>query len=214
MENLKKIRKKPVPNHFQNIENWETNRRTFLRGALLAGAMTQIATFTSCSAELKESNDLLTAEQSTILDDILNIFFPDDGNGPSAEDINAFGYIMWVLHDSLNRESEDNEYIIEGLGWADDTAQELYFTPFVGLDQEQKEALVGKFTELDWGKSWSSMMITLICEALLLDPLYGGNTNEVGWKWLNHTPGFPRPTEEIRYERIMEKQLKITPDQA
>ncbi len=209
MEEQKQIRKKNIPDKFQNIAKWETNRRTFLRGALIAGAMAQIATFTSCSVELREGNDILSAEQSTILNDILEIFFPDDGNGPSAEDINAFGYIMWVLHDSINRKSEDNEYIIEGIDWANETAQEIYFTPFTELDQKQKEALVDKFTKLNWGKSWSSVIITLIMEAVLLDPLYGGNTNEVGWEWLNHTPGFPRPTEELRYERIMEKQMKI-----
>ncbi len=209
MEESKRIRKKSIPSAFQNIENWETNRRTFLRGALIAGALTQITVFTSCSKQLREANDILTAEQSTILYDVLNIFFPDDGNGPSIEDINAFGYIMWVLQDTLNRKTSENEYIIEGIDWANETAEEIYFMPFVELDQEQKEALVGKFTELNWGKNWSSVLITLICEAVVLDPIYGGNTNEVGWEWLNHTPGFPRPTQELRYERIMEKQMKI-----
>lgn len=201
--------KKSIPNRYLDLEQWQTDRRKFLRGALLAGAMTQIGLFTSCSTKLKEGNDLLTAEQATILNDVLNIFFPNDGNGPDAEDINAFGYVMWVLHDTLNRKIEDNAYILVGLNWADETAQEIYFSPFVELSQEQKEALVGKFTELDWGKNWSSMIITLILEALVLDPIYGGNKNEAGWNWLNHTPGFPRPTEENRYERIMEKQMKL-----
>jgi gluconate 2-dehydrogenase gamma chain len=201
--------KKSIPNRYLDLEQWQTDRRKFLRGALLAGAMTQIGFFTSCSTKLKEGNDLLTAEQATILNDVLNIFFPNDGNGPDAEDINAFGYVMWVLHDTLNRKIEDNAYILVGLNWADETAQEIYFSPFVELSQEQKEALVGKFTELDWGKNWSSMIITLILEALVLDPIYGGNKNEAGWNWLNHTPGFPRPTEENRYERIMEKQMKL-----
>lgn len=201
--------KKSIPNRYLDLEQWQTDRRKFLRGALLAGAMTQIGFFTSCSTKLKEGNDLLTAEQATILNDVLNIFFPNDGNGPDAEDINAFGHVMWVLHDTLNRKIEDNAYILVGLNWADETAQEIYFSPFVELSQEQKEALVGKFTELDWGKNWSSMIITLILEALVLDPIYGGNKNEAGWNWLNHTPGFPRPTEENRYERIMEKQMKL-----
>lgn len=209
MEGKIKKQERTIPDTFKNLENWETNRRTFLRGALVAGAMTQIGLFTSCSAELEEANDLLTAEQSTILTQILDLFFPNDGNGPSAKDINAFGYIMWVLHDSLNRKTEDNEYIIEGLDWANETAQEIYFKPFVELNQEEREVLVGKFTQLNWGKSWSSVMITLIFEALLLDPIYGGNTDELGWKWLNHTPGHPRPTEENRYERIMERQMKL-----
>ena len=116
---------------------------------------------------LKEGNDLLSAEHATILNDILAVFFPNDGNGPSYVDINTFGYIMWVLHDSLDRKTEDNSYIIEGLDWANETAQEIYFKPFVELDEKEKEALIGKFTVLDWGENWSSMLITLILEALV-----------------------------------------------
>lgn len=206
MENNQLIRKKKIPDTFQNLEKWETSRRSFLRSALIAGAMTQIATFTSCAPNLKEGNDLLSAEQATILNDILAVFFPNDGNGPSYTDINAFGYIMWVLHDSLDRKTEDNSYIIEGLDWANETAQEIYFKPFVELDEKEKEALIGKFTVLDWGENWSSMLITLILEALVLDPIYGGNKNEAGWTWLEHIPGYPRPTEENRYEKIKVQQ--------
>ena len=209
MEENNLIRKKEIPKKLMDIEKWEVNRRKFIRGALLAGAMTQISFFTSCSTQLEKGNDLLSPEQATILTDVLNIFFPDDGNGPSARDINTFGYIMWVLHDSLNRKSEENQYIIDGLGWTNETAQEVYVTKFIDLDQKQKEEVIAKVTQLKWGRSWSSMLVTLIMEALLLDPLYGGNTDEKGWKWLNHTPGYPRPTEELRYERIMEKQMKL-----
>ena len=210
MEEDKRIQKKNIPDIFQNIEKWETDRRSFLRSALIAGAMTQIAAFTSCSsAELIEGNDILSAEEATILNDVLNVFFPDDGNGPGAEDINAFGYVMWVLHDTLNRKPEENEYILNGLKWTNEMASTFFETTFVELNEVEKRALVGKITEMEWGRPWSSVMISLIFEALLLDPIYGGNTDEIGWKWLNHTPGFPRPTEENRYERIMEKQMKL-----
>ncbi len=83
----KPAHKKQIPSAFENISEWETNRRTFLRGALIAGAMTQIGFFQSCSVELKKGNDILTAEQATILDDILTLFFPNDGNGPGPDDI-------------------------------------------------------------------------------------------------------------------------------
>lgn len=192
-----------------NIEAWELNRRKFLKGTLLAGAMTQIGFFTSCTKQLKQGNDILNAQQATILDHVLLIFFPNDGNGPDANDINAFGYFMWVLNDSLNRKTKDNEYIINGIGWLDDESIEVYKQPFIELSQEEKEGLIAGIMDEKWGKTWSSMLVTLIFEALLLDPIYGGNTNEVGWQWLNHTPGFPRPTEELRYERIMERQMKI-----
>lgn len=209
MNKNKKQTKHKIPDALQDVEAWELNRRKFLKGALLAGAMTQIGLFMSCTPELKKGNDILSAEQATILDDILLILFPNDGNGPSANDINAFGYIMWVLHDELNRQPEDNEYIIEGLDWMNEQSESFFEKKFVELQPKEKEELVAEIVQIKWGKNWTSMMITLLYEALLLDPIYGGNTNEVGWKWLNHVPGYPRPTEELRYERIMEKQMKI-----
>jgi len=45
-------------------------------------------------------------------------------------------------------------------------------------------------------------MLTLIFEALLLDPIYGVNTNNIGWNWLNHDPGVPRPNKENMYPTI------------
>ena len=41
-----------------------------------------------------------------------------------------------------------------------------------------------------------------LLEALLADPVYGGNTDEVGWKWLGYTAGFPRPPIGKRYFEI------------
>ena len=46
-------------------------------------------------------------------------------------------------------------------------------------------------------KETSKMMnrvLSYILEALATDPIYGGNTNEIGWDWLEHQPGMPRPS--------------------
>lgn len=193
-----------IPDTFKNIEKWEVNRRKFLKVSLIAGAATQIGLFTSCSRDLEAANDYLTAEQSTILKDLLMIIFPDDGNGPSADDINSFGYILWVLSDNY-RKPEDNDYIIEGLDWANETAVEIYQESFVNLNKDEQEKLVALFVELDWGKNWMSVMVTLVLESLLLDPIYGGNVEEQGWNWLDHVSGVPRPTEETRFEAFIAK---------
>jgi gluconate 2-dehydrogenase gamma chain len=192
-----------IPDTFANLDKWETNRRSFLRAALVAGAASQLAWFTSCSKQLEEANDYLTAEQSTVLKSILLIIFPSDGNGPSADDLNTFGYVMWSLADTFKFQ-EDKDYIIEGLDWASEKSQELYFDKYSNLDQEQKEALVKQFVDLKWGKNWMSVMVTLTMESVLLDPLYGGNVDEQGWNWLEHKPGLPRPTEKTRLESFME----------
>lgn len=193
-----------IPDTFQNLEKWEVNRRSFLRSAMIAGAASQIAWFTSCSAQLEEANEYLTAEQSTILKSILMAIFPDDGNGPSADDLNSFGYVLWVIGDNYNK-AEDREYIISGLDWANDTAQEIYFEKYIDLSEKEKKSLIKKFTQLNWGKNWMSMMVTLVLESLVLDPIYGGNKDEQGWKWLEHVSGNPRPTEGTRFEAFIDK---------
>lgn len=192
----------------KHLEKWETNRRKFLKGALLAGAMSQITWFTSCTDQLKAGNHILTSEQSTILDCVLITFFPNDGNGPSANDINAFGYIMWVLDDSLNRKTSENQFIIDGILKLDTRSLEMYQTSFIELDSKKQAKVIDAHTTNKQTRKWCAAIISLIFEALLLDPIYGGNVNEKGWEWLNHTPGFPRPSEKNRYEVIMAKQLK------
>jgi gluconate 2-dehydrogenase gamma chain len=44
-----------------------------------------------------------------------------------------------------------------------------------------------------------SSLLKYIFEALLTDPIYGGNPNSMGWEWLDHTPGQPRPNPANRY---------------
>lgn len=192
-----------IPDTFANIDKWETNRRSFLKAALVATAASQLCWLNSCSTKIEEANEFLTVEQSKVLKSILMIIFPEDGNGPSAEELNTFGYVLWNLADIFKPE-EDRDYIIEGLDWASEKANEIYFLKYSELEQEQREALVKQFVDLKWGKNWMSVMITLTMESVLLDPIYGGNTDEKGWKWLDHVPGLPRPTEQTRMESFFE----------
>ncbi|WP_051568568.1 gluconate 2-dehydrogenase subunit 3 family protein [Crocinitomix catalasitica] len=201
--------KEIAPDLLDSISTWQVNRRKLLKAGLLAGAMTQINLFTSCSTELKSNNDVLNAQQSLVLETTLNVLFPDDGNGPSADDINAFGYFIWAIQDDLNRKQEANTFIIDGLDWVNKKAIQLKQTNFYSIPANHRTAFIDEMVKTKYGKKWVSAMVTLLFEALLLDPLYGGNKEEKGWKWLNHTPGFPRPTEELRYEVLMKKQLKI-----
>lgn len=205
MEKIDHISNKiKTPDAFSNLKHWQVNRRAFLRSTMIAGAASQIALFTSCSAQLEEANEFLTAEQSTILKSVLLIILPDDGNGPSADDLNSFGYIMWVLSDGY-RQQKENEFIIEGLDWANDTAQEIYGENYFDLSEKEQQKLVKLFTEMDYGENWMNVMVSLSIESLISDPIYGGNKDELGWKWLNHVPGNPRASEKTRYDVIMQK---------
>jgi gluconate 2-dehydrogenase gamma chain len=40
-------------------------------------------------------------------------------------------------------------------------------------------------------------------EALLTDPAYGGNPGGIGWRWLQHVPGYPRPPMDKIYPELL-----------
>jgi len=205
-KSIKLIRDKEdrkLPPELQNIELWQTNRRSFLKAAILAGAISQIGFLQSCAESLENGNEYLTGDQIKILKSILLKLFPNDGNGPSAEDLHSYEYILWVLQDP-GANAENNSYVIEGIDWANEASQELFHTKYNDLDSNQQDRFIAGFIEIDYGKDWCSILITLILESLLLDPVYGGNPDGIGWKWLNHTPGFPGPTEQLRYDKVIE----------
>lgn len=193
-----------VPKVYDNLDKWETNRRSFLRAALVAGAASQLAWFTSCSAELEKANDYLTAEQSTILKRTLEILWPDDENGPSVDDLNTFGYFMWFFSTELLPQ-EEKDFIVDGMDFIEAKSKEIYKKSFFELSSKRQEVLIANIVDMNDGEKLMAVMITYILESLILDPIYGGNKDEAGWKWLNHVPGNPRPDEGTRVEAFYEK---------
>lgn len=175
------------------------SRAEFLRKLLIAGVATQIPFVFSCSEKELQESEILSNRQLKIIRSVQEILFPPDEKSPSAAEVKADRYLLWVLSDK-NIDPTENQYIINGIDWTDEAAQEQFSEPYNSLSQKEKEELVEFLANKDWGESWLSRILTLIFEALFADPLYGGNTNEIGWKWLNHNPGLPRPTKEQIYK--------------
>lgn len=184
---------------------WQTNRRDWLRAALIGGSITQLAFLQACGDSkqiLENGNDLLTAQQATILKSVMDILFPDDGNGPSVDDLHSFEYVMWVLHDSGASEKY-RTLAVEGIDWAEERIQQTQQRGYLDLNQAERERAVAYFNEDAYGQEWLNVIMSYILESVLLDPVYGGNPDGIGWKWLNHTPGYPQATEELRYENVL-----------
>jgi hypothetical protein len=51
-------------------------------------------------------------------------------------------------------------------------------------------------TEDDDLEKWLSRLIYYTIEAMFSDPIYGGNTYELGWTSTLHTTGNPRPMKK------------------
>jgi len=199
--------KAEIPASIENIENWQMSRQNFVKGLILLGAISQVPFLSSCKDSKNEPikdfkfGDKLSENQLQTIKEVQNILFPNDGNGPSADVLNAHLYLEWVISDKRMDPSEA-EYIVNGINWTNETAQEEFSADFINLSSREKEQLIKIISEEKWGESWLSVILTLIFEALHCDPLYGSNTDKMGWKWLNHNTGYPRPTKELLYDNI------------
>jgi len=191
-----------IPANFKkNGTNWQLNRKQFIGVLLAGGAAIQLPNL-KLFGKNGLKNDILSPKQFEIIQSVQHILFPADDNGPGAEDIYATEYLVWVLSDH-NKDPEEVKYIIDGIGWINETARELFSKNYVNLPQKEKENLIANIAKEGWGESWLSVILTFILEALLCDPQYGGNPDSVGWKWLHYNPGQPRPTKELLYPDIL-----------
>jgi len=140
----------------------------------------------------------ITDEQLETLRQVHEHLFPQNETSPGASSINSVGYVQKVL---LDPQVEDYEkrLILYGIFWTEETSKKLFSKPFTLLSKLQKEDVVKNLVSYDKGESWISNNISYIIESLLSDPIYGGNTNSSGWKWLKHQPGYPRPDELHKY---------------
>lgn len=189
------------------------NRRAFLKTgtaisvlAGLAGCKPSVPNLAGNSGEsdkvlspAPKSQRYFSPEQHKALDAVQMQLFPDDSNGPSAREINAMAYLERAMKDPQNIADGDPEFIAQGIGWLDDLARQTLGDNFVKLSPVQQEKVLTQIASSTAGENWMSILMYYLTEALMLDPVYGGNPEMVGWKWLEHQAGFPRPIEGKTY---------------
>jgi len=191
---------------YERIETWKISRGQFIKTLGIASLGTSFFV-SSCLTENKEPQEitpLMTNLQAKTIIAVQNHLFPNDGNGPSALTINAFPYLLWFLQDK-RIDSRERKYFVTGANWIENAAKTDYSNSFIHLSKVEQSALIQQLATQRKTKTWLSKHLTLIFEALLSDPYYGGNTNNTGWEWLAHNPGTPRPTPPITYPRIFAK---------
>ncbi len=144
----------------------------------------------------------LSEKQKKTLSAVQQHLFPKGIESPGALDINALEYLQFVISFSdFNTESRD--FIVRGIQYLHEASIERFGLAFDLLNFSQKEPLLRYLADQTrWGKNWLSLLLTYIIEALLSDPVYGGNPDGIGWQWLEHQPGFPRPPANKTYHRL------------
>lgn len=154
-----------------------------------------------CSNKCNIHNQL-TDEDFTTLTEVQEHLFPRNSNSPGAIDIHAAQYFTWVLMDT-EKDPDTLTQLRDGIRWTKETANETYSQKFIDLDFDEKENVIQIMANEGWGENWLSLTLTLIFEALLSDPIYGSNTDETGWEWLEHSAGNPRPDQSQMYNPIV-----------
>ncbi len=183
-----------------------TGRRRFLRHVTIMALGAQLPWLSACKREkVLNTGGVLTSSQAVIADYAFDLLLPADGHGPSAKDVRAYPYFLWVLQDP-EYDPEQQEYYKEGLDRIEERANETYGVPFHTLSIKKRKPLFQTFAQTDWGESWMSSMLTVTIEALLGDPIYGCNPGGISWKWLSHFEGQPRPGEHNQYPNILERK--------
>ena len=191
------------------------NRRQFIKSASVLAVLTPllackpkiiVADLNNSSNLINQSSEVVELKEYIFTNkqhkELLSVYmqmFPDNGDGPSAKDLNILTYLEWALTDERNRKDGDADFIKQGLIWLNQYSQEKYSDDFVNLSEKKQMTLLEVTAESEQGKRWMSILSYYLIEALTLDPYYGGNTNQIGWQWLKHRGGSPSPSKGRTY---------------
>jgi gluconate 2-dehydrogenase gamma chain len=156
-------------------------RRVFISSSVLAGTALALMP-QGCTQPNIKINLFKT------LEGVQEVLFPKGLDAPSAIEFGATAYLAnFSSHSSFL--ASDSRFLKHG-------AQELMndHNNFLSLSPKERDHALREFVDdNDTGQNWVSFVLYFTIEALLSSPVYGGNKNESGWKWLQHNAGVPQP---------------------
>jgi gluconate 2-dehydrogenase gamma chain len=185
----------------EGVSRREFLRRITLLGSLAACYPVAIIAEKRLQADAGRLPAWCSDEPWKTLAEVQQHLFPASADSPGASDIQAVVYLRNTIENPA-ADGEDKEFIVNGTGWLNDLAQKKTQRPFAVLDEQQREILLREIEQSQAGRNWLSLLLTYLLEALLADPVYGGNPNGLGWKWLEHQPGYPSPPEDKSWYKL------------
>lgn len=126
------------------------------------------------------------------LQHVLLQLLPEDGNGPGALQAGALAFLRAGLEEPL-QDKQTVSFVHNGVGWLNTESDNRFQLHFARLNGDQQQQVLATVAKSRAGENWLSTLLTFGIEAMLADPIYGGNLQQQGWQWLQHNPGFPRP---------------------
>jgi gluconate 2-dehydrogenase gamma chain len=190
-----------VKSVIEEYESGAIDRRTFLVTAgVLAGSIT-LGGLLAYYYQSTKKKPVLSLSQDNLMRTVQEHLFPPDDDSPGAADINALSYLHFVLSDP-DMDQDNKNLLVNGVNWIEEASFSNYKKSIISLSADELEDILNRIADESWGSRWLSLNLLYIFEALLSDPLYGGNPGGIGWKWLEHDPGLPRPTDNKIYGKL------------
>lgn len=183
------------------------NRRQFLinsSGAIVAShplSSVFLGSSNNAHATLASSpqdSKLFKRSQWLSLVAIQEHLFPAKNGAPGASQFNAKGWLYTAINQASNRDQLRDIYVKQ-IERCNTLSLKAHKKVFIKLDEKAKESVLRELEQNRQSQRWLAEILNYLIEALLTDPVYGSNTNGIGWKWLDHRPGFPRPDNNTRY---------------
>jgi gluconate 2-dehydrogenase gamma chain len=185
------------------------DRRQFLQTSLVAGLAMATPIWVSlsgCQSVALQKRpfrlrDEFTEADKRLLASIQEHLFPTEDDSPGANSLQAMEYLLKTFeHGGLSM--SDWAFLRWGLHQISAMARDLYYQPFENLHASGRERLLRTLESSEEGSRWIGFNLQILMEALLSDPVYGGNPREIGWVWLGIQPGHPRPSVGKRYYEL------------
>lgn len=206
---IRRERQTTGPGHYERVlsichsfRDGKIDRRSFIRQITAALTITALM---PCPVFAENDKPLPATEWREdpwwTLYAVQEHLFPSAPDSPGATTLNATLYLKQELA-STRISRDEAEFIINGVDWLNDLAQQTQSGRFVDLDIQKREAVLRQIEKSRAGERWLSLLIYYLIEALLTDPIYGGNPDGSGWKWLGHHVGLPRPVADKMYSKL------------
>lgn len=191
------------------VKNTGISRREFMTRMGLLGSLA-LTYPPGALAELRQSKKAVVESwqrrpEWQTLAQVQEILFPPAKDTPGANDIGASIYLYRAI-ENPSADGEDKEFIFRGVGWLDGLTREHHKKTFVQLNKAEQQAIIEVIVKSQAGQNWVSLLLNYILEALLMDPVYGGNPEGIGWQWLAHQPGFPTPPPDKTWDKLLQRR--------
>lgn len=175
----------------QRIDRREVIARA---AALAAGAGLSFAAILEASAEPPRSGPggaLSDAEWATLAA-VQETLWPGGDGVPGATELKAAEVLDAALSDP-DVPPIEKQWVVGAIPALHEMARARGGTAFERLPPAKREEVLAAYREKPEGEGWMRIVLGYTLEAVLGDPVHGGNPGEAGWKWAGFEPPELRP---------------------